>query len=204
MSPRCNQICNCANGDIWVLLQSYPQNCGYHEIILKNISKLGCWHRNYAQTICLHCDCHALNTETSHELAWYPTSMFDADGQMHESILMANFKNALKAKVSSRTIGTVTDTKLLDGCAILWVIPWPRIGTVQDYWDSFSWWLISLDIYFIHSDTYQASNHQVRAKSERTVHTLRCNTSLHTKSSTTGNTKQVTVAILGRSILPQG
>ena len=25
----------------------------------------------------------------------------------------------------------------LDGCAVLWVIPWPKPGTVQDYLDRF-------------------------------------------------------------------
>ena len=29
------------------------------------------------------------------------------------------------------------DATFLDGCAVLWVIPWPKSGTVQDYLDRF-------------------------------------------------------------------
>ena len=38
----------------------------------------------------------------AHELSPYPTSMFDADGQMREAITKANLKNAIKVEVSSR------------------------------------------------------------------------------------------------------
>ena len=38
----------------------------------------------------------------AHELSPYPTSMFDADGQMREAKTKANLKNAIKVEVSSR------------------------------------------------------------------------------------------------------
>ena len=46
-------------------------------------------------------------------------------------------KNTLKVDVSSCSAERGTDATFLDGCAVLWVIPWPTSGTVQDYLDQF-------------------------------------------------------------------
>ena len=73
----------------------------------------------------------------AHELSPYPTSMFDADGQMREAKTKANLKNAIVVEVSSRDAENDADALFLDGCAVLWVVPWPTSGTVQDYMDRF-------------------------------------------------------------------
>ena len=41
------------------------------------------------------------------------------------------------AEVSSRDADNDVDASFLDGCALLWVVPWPTSGTVQDYLDRF-------------------------------------------------------------------
>ena len=60
----------------------------------------------------------------AHELSPYPTSMFDADGQMREAKTKANLKNAIKVEVSSRDAENDVDALFLDGCDVLWVVPW--------------------------------------------------------------------------------
>ena len=59
----------------------------------------------------------------AHELSPYPTSMFDADGQMSEAKTKSNLKNAIKVEVSSRDAENDVDASFLDGCAVLWVVP---------------------------------------------------------------------------------
>ena len=59
----------------------------------------------------------------AHELSPYPTSMFDADGQMREAKPKANLKNAIKVNVSSRYADNDVDSSFLDACAVLWVVP---------------------------------------------------------------------------------
>ena len=59
----------------------------------------------------------------AHELSPYPTSMFDADGQMREAKTKANLKNAIKVEVTSRDAENDLDASFLDGCAMLWVVP---------------------------------------------------------------------------------
>ncbi len=71
----------------------------------------------------------------SHELSPQPTSMFDKKGNMRQATTKANLKNSLSIEVSGRNLKY--DTALLDGCAVMWVIPWPTNGTVQDYLNNF-------------------------------------------------------------------
>ena len=73
----------------------------------------------------------------AHELSPYQTSKFDADGQMREAKTKANLTNAIKVEVSSRDAENDVDASFLDGCAVLWVVPWSTSGTVQDYLDRF-------------------------------------------------------------------
>lgn len=67
-----------------------------------------------------------------HELAQVPTSMFEEDtGDMR----IARSKSILKTKlkVEQSTIGGPTDSIVIDGCALLWVVHWPEKGTVRDF-----------------------------------------------------------------------
>ena len=41
------------------------------------------------------------------------------------------------AEVPSRDADNDVDSSFLDGCAVLWVVPWPTSSTVQDYLDRF-------------------------------------------------------------------
>ena len=40
-------------------------------------------------------------------------------------------------EVLSRDAENDVDASFLDGCAVLWVVPWPTSGTVQEYLDRF-------------------------------------------------------------------
>ena len=93
----------------------------------------------YARAMGLQSGQRSLDADSimAHELSPYPTSMFDADGQMREAKTKANLKNAIKVEVSSRDAENDVDALFLDGCAVLWVVPWPTSGTVQEYLDRF-------------------------------------------------------------------
>ena len=67
----------------------------------------------------------------AHELSPLLTSMFDDSGQMRDAKSKSNLKNALKVEVSGRNANI--DATFLDGCAVLWVVPWPAGGTIQDF-----------------------------------------------------------------------
>ena len=68
----------------------------------------------------------------SHELAPVPTSMFEDSGDMRITKSKSTLKRKLQVQQSSRTLPT-PETIVVDGCAILWTIQWPKHGTVQEY-----------------------------------------------------------------------
>ena len=67
-----------------------------------------------------------------HELSPIPTSMFDKNGNMRDSKAKSNLKNALKMEVSRLLAEQDVQATFLDGCALLWVVPWPTYGTLHD------------------------------------------------------------------------
>lgn len=76
----------------------------------------------------------------NHELAPLPTSMFNDNGEMR-----ATSKSVLKRKLHQHQSNRNTrdpDVIIIDGCAILWSIHWPKNATVQDYIDAF-WGYVS-------------------------------------------------------------
>ncbi len=105
--------------------------------------------------MCLQSRSHSIDTDgiLAHELSPYPTSMFDADGQMNEAKTKSNLKNALKVEVSSRNAEKDIDAVFLDGYTVLWVVPWKAIGTVPDYLDRFRSYFHTLlkksDVYLV-------------------------------------------------------
>ena len=72
----------------------------------------------------------------SHELAPIPTALFDDHGEMRIAKAKASLKKQLQVEVSDRTTGPV-DTVIIDGSALLWVIPFPAEGVVKDYLTNF-------------------------------------------------------------------
>ena len=74
-----------------------------------------------------------------HTVLWYelsprPASMCDEHG-MREAKTKSKLTNALKVEVSSRAFSP--DGTIIDGCAFIWVVPWPKKRTVQNYLDNF-------------------------------------------------------------------
>ena len=67
----------------------------------------------------------------AHELASRPASMFDDIGAMKVAKTKAVLKNTLKVEMQRRH--AEGDASFLDGCAVMWVVPWPTVGTVQDF-----------------------------------------------------------------------
>ena len=135
--------------------KSWPR--GFHDTIPKlvNTMALSCKHLKvgdvkvfdteiiYARAMGVQSSMRSLdpNNLLSHELAPYPAAMFEPNGHMHEAKTKSNLKNALKVESSSRHAEQGIDATFLDGCAILWVVPWPTAGTVQDYLDRFHGYL---------------------------------------------------------------
>ena len=70
------------------------------------------------------------------ELSPVATSMFEDDGKMR-STPKAQLKKELAVEKSNR--GKTKDSYFLDGCAVLWAVPYPAgtKATVQDYIDAF-------------------------------------------------------------------
>ena len=75
----------------------------------------------------------SINDVASRKLVPYPASMFKSKDQMHEAKSKAYLKNILKVDVSNIHAERDLETIFLDGCSVLWVIPRPISGRVQDY-----------------------------------------------------------------------
>ena len=90
----------------------------------------------YARAMALQNSIRDFDTKNlmTYELSPVPTSMFTENG-MRISTTKSTLKDKLKIECSSRQV--TVDATFLDGCAVLWVIPWPNSATVQDYLDRF-------------------------------------------------------------------
>ena len=75
-----------------------------------------------------------IQTLLRYELSSCPASMCDEHG-MREAKTKSKVTNALKIEVSGRAISP--DGTFIDGCVFVWVVPWPKKGTVQNYLDNF-------------------------------------------------------------------
>ena len=89
----------------------------------------------YARAMGLQSSVHNLDTTMlmGHELSPILTSMFDENGNLRDAKTKSNPKNALNVEVSRRLAEQDVQATFLDGCAVLWVVPWPTSGTVHDY-----------------------------------------------------------------------
>ena len=73
-----------------------------------------------------------------HELAPIPTSMFDDTGDMRIAKSKSTLKKIIQVEVSDRVAGGA-NVSVLDGSAILWVVPWPADVPVKDYIANFKY-----------------------------------------------------------------
>ena len=85
------------------------------------------------------------------ELAPVPTSMFDDEGHMRIPVAKSQLKNDMKVECSQRHMSV--SAFFLDGCAVLWTVPWPSLGTVQDFLNAFRAHLLTYlrvaDVYLV-------------------------------------------------------
>ena len=87
--------------------------------------------------------------------------MFKSNGRMYDAKSKACLKNIFRVDVSSRHAERDVEAIFLDGCSVLWLIPWPMSGTVQDYLDRFcdhiQKFLKKTDVYLVF-DQYKADS----------------------------------------------
>ena len=127
----------------------------------------------YARAMSLHNTSRELDYTNlmSFELSPVPTAFFNDHGDMRLTSSKATLKNALKVEIALRTQPRSIDVVVLDGCAILWVIPWPPSGSVvQDYLDNVRKYLhkrlMQADVFLIF-DRYLQSSTKDAARSSR-------------------------------------
>ena len=108
----------------------------------------------YARAMALNSSDREVDTDNllAYELSPLPTSMFADDGQMRQSV-KSNLKKSLAVEVDPSVLTESIDFFFLDGCAILWAIPWPHDTRVQDYITNFrshlSGYLKKGDVYLV-------------------------------------------------------
>ena len=138
----------------------------------------------YARAMGLQSSACDLDTTTlmGHELSPIPTSMFDENGNMRDAKIKSNLKNALKVKVSRRPAEQDVQATFLDGCAVLWVVPWPTFSTVHNYLVRFrsylDGYLAKSDVYLVFDRYIESSTKEATRSGRDTgasrVYTLRC------------------------------
>ena len=96
--------------------------------------------------------------------------MFKSNGQTRDAKSKACLKNILRVDVSNRHAERDVEAIFLDGCAVLWVIPWSMSGTVVDYLDRFrdhiQKFLKKIDVYIVFEDIKQTAQRQVQGMGE--------------------------------------
>ena len=147
-----------------------------------------------------------------HELSPIPTSMCDENGNMRDAKAKSNLKNALKVEVSRRLAEQDVQATFLDGCAVLWVVPWPTSGTVHDYLVQFRSYLhghlAKSDVYLVFDRYTEGSTKEAtqrgRDKGSSRVYTLRCTALLPPQNvvlTVTTNKDQLTALIVEDLVL---
>ena len=96
----------------------------------------------------------------NYELAPLPTSMFDDNGNMRISTSKSVLKNKLQVTKSTRA-SIKPNVIIIYGFAILWCLYWSSDAIIQDYEDSF-WYYVSrrlnrCDVYLIFDRYYEYS-----------------------------------------------
>ncbi len=73
-----------------------------------------------------------MNDVLGYELSGVPPSMFEGTGEMRITKSKSTLKTNLQMELTDRQ-SLHPDAIVVDGCAILWVVPWPTHGLVQDF-----------------------------------------------------------------------
>ena len=137
----------------------------------------------------------------SYELAPGPTSTFEETGEMRTATSKSSSKRQLQVEVSARTASNVT-VSVINGSAVLWVVPWPADGTVQDYAMNMKKTILRRlregDVFLVFDRYYEYSTKSVtrsaRATGASRVHQLQLNNKLPAQNITltvTENKKQL-------------
>ena len=129
-------------------------------------------------------------TLMSYELSPVPTAFFDDYGEMRRTSSKSTLKNALKVETAQRTQPEPIDVIVLDGCAVLWVIPWPPTGSsVQEFLDRFRNYLykrlLEANVFLVFDRCVQSTKDATRASRENKssrVYTLTSTTRLPAQS----------------------
>lgn len=127
------------------------------------------------------------------ELAAYPPSMFQADGQMRLTTGKSVLKNNLQVEVSQRLLSSPTAV-VIDVSAVLWIVHWPANGLVETFINGFKVWLsgqLSGSDVHLCFDRYQeystkSATRSARAPSSR-VHQLNLKTPLPSRDAVLKN-----------------
>ena len=122
----------------------------------------------------------------SYELAPVPTAMFTDSGDMRIGKTKAQLKTQLKLELSTKMAYQEIQCRVLDGSAILWVIPWPLLGTVRDYVSNFRKYIEQKlnvgDVYLVFDRYWDYSTKSIarsgRATEASRVHLLNLDTPL--------------------------
>jgi hypothetical protein len=105
----------------------------------------------------------------SYEMSPMPASLFNEDGDMRSMKSKSVLMNKLQVSHSERFTPNAQAT-IIDACAILWVLRWPKIGTVSDYAAIFMKFLINKlkcsDVYVVF-DRYQDYSIKERTRASR-------------------------------------
>ena len=146
----------------------------------------------YARAMALKDSERKIDTDLllGYELSPIPTSLFSDDGQMRQAT-KSNLKRHLQVESNSSQSIQSVDAILLDGCAVLWVVPWPQgTATVQDYIDRFrdhiNGFLEKADVYLVFDRYIESSTkqhiRQTRGKAASRRYSLRANSLLPAKN----------------------
>jgi len=146
----------------------------------------------YARAMSLHNTSRDMDPTTlmSYELSPVPTAFFDDYGEMRRTSSKSTLKNALKVETAQRTQPEPIDVIVLDGCAVLWVIPWPPTGSsVQEFLDRFRNYLykrlLEANVFLVFDRCVQSTKDATRASRENKssrVYTLTSTTRLPAQS----------------------
>ena len=87
-----------------------------------------------------------------HELALFPPSMFNVDGDMLIATQKSVLKEKLQVEVSYRSLEN-TSACVVDGSAILWILEWPVNGVVEEIAENLFKYIMDMlcyeDVYLI-------------------------------------------------------
>ena len=133
----------------------------------------------------------ALESVLKHELAPFPTAMFEDTGDMRIDHSKSKFKNKLKVEVTSRSCDN-TNATIIDGNAVFWTFEWPKNCLLEHIAENMYTYVKELlyhqDVYLVF-DRYKifspkSSTRSQRAKNIAFLHHLTLQTVLPSKEGT--------------------